>query len=151
VITFRIICDYIHYLLCLSFSIIHGRVLKGFLYIYSVRQILLWKFFFPQHVQLLEMRIVQGPMFWFFTQTPNFCETFIVALVFEKNANFFFVGNWQKSQKIVIITSTPELRPLGPTFVFLSSGRIQSSTTRIIWQKRWQSSVVNCNIFRHVI
>jgi hypothetical protein len=28
-------------------------------------------------------------------------------LVFEKNANFFFAENWQKSQKIVIITSTP--------------------------------------------
>jgi hypothetical protein len=29
-------------------------------------------------------------------------------LVFEKNA-LFFAENWQKSQKIVIITSTPEL------------------------------------------
>jgi hypothetical protein len=32
----------------------------------------------------------------------------IIALVFEKNANFF-VENCQKSQKIVIITSTPGL------------------------------------------
>jgi hypothetical protein len=32
----------------------------------------------------------------------------IITLVFEKNANFF-AENWQKSQKIVIITSTPEL------------------------------------------
>jgi hypothetical protein len=30
----------------------------------------------------------------------------IVTLVFEKNANCF-AENWQKSQKIVIITSTP--------------------------------------------
>jgi hypothetical protein len=29
-----------------------------------------------------------------------------MTLVFEKNANFF-AENWQKSQKIVIITSTP--------------------------------------------
>jgi hypothetical protein len=30
----------------------------------------------------------------------------IITLVFEKSANFF-AENWQKSQKIVIITSTP--------------------------------------------
>jgi hypothetical protein len=30
----------------------------------------------------------------------------IVFLVFEKNANFF-AENWQQSQKIVIMTSTP--------------------------------------------
>jgi hypothetical protein len=33
----------------------------------------------------------------------------IITLVFEKNANFF-AENWQKSQKIVIITSTPGSR-----------------------------------------
>jgi hypothetical protein len=41
--------------------------------------------------------------------TPNkakLCQIFIITLVFEKNANFF-AENWQKSQKIVIITSTP--------------------------------------------
>jgi hypothetical protein len=32
----------------------------------------------------------------------------IITLVFEKNANFF-AENCQKSQKIVIITSTPGL------------------------------------------
>jgi hypothetical protein len=31
----------------------------------------------------------------------------IITLVFEKNANFF-AENWQKSQKIGIITSTPD-------------------------------------------
>jgi hypothetical protein len=30
----------------------------------------------------------------------------IITLVFEKNAKFF-AENWQKSQKIVIVTSTP--------------------------------------------
>jgi hypothetical protein len=33
-------------------------------------------------------------------------QNFIITLVFEKNANFF-AENCQKSQKIVIITSTP--------------------------------------------
>jgi hypothetical protein len=35
-----------------------------------------------------------------------FAKIVIITLVFEKNANFF-AKNWQKSQKIVIITSTP--------------------------------------------
>jgi hypothetical protein len=34
-------------------------------------------------------------------------KNWIITLVFDKNANFF-AKNWQKSQKIVIITSTPE-------------------------------------------
>jgi hypothetical protein len=36
------------------------------------------------------------------------CKILIITLVFEKTANFF-AENWQKSQKIVIITSTPGL------------------------------------------
>jgi hypothetical protein len=45
----------------------------------------------------------------FFSQTTaTFCRNLIITLVFEKNAKFF-AENWQKSQKIVIITSTPEL------------------------------------------
>jgi hypothetical protein len=36
-------------------------------------------------------------------------------LDFEKNANFF-AKNWKKSQKIVIITSTPEPRVQKLTF-----------------------------------
>jgi hypothetical protein len=44
----------------------------------------------------------------FFDQTKaKLCKNWIKALVFEKNANFL-AENWQKSQKIVIITSTPE-------------------------------------------
>jgi hypothetical protein len=34
------------------------------------------------------------------------CKNWIITLFFEKTANFF-TENWQKSQKIVIITSTP--------------------------------------------
>jgi hypothetical protein len=36
-----------------------------------------------------------------------FAKIVIITLVFEKNANFF-AENWQKSPKIVIITSTPD-------------------------------------------
>jgi hypothetical protein len=44
----------------------------------------------------------------FYAQTTaSFCKNLIITLVFEKNANFF-AENCQKSQRIVIITSTPE-------------------------------------------
>jgi hypothetical protein len=42
--------------------------------------------------------------------TVSFCKNVIITLVFEKNANFF-AENWQKLQKIVIITSTHEEDP----------------------------------------
>jgi hypothetical protein len=43
----------------------------------------------------------------FLTQNKaKLCKNLIITLVFEKNVNFF-AENWQKSQKIVIITSTP--------------------------------------------
>jgi hypothetical protein len=43
----------------------------------------------------------------FLTQNKaKLCKNLIITLVFEKNANFF-AENWQKSPKIVIITSTP--------------------------------------------
>jgi hypothetical protein len=45
----------------------------------------------------------------FFAQTnASFCKNLIITLVFKKNANIF-AENWQKSQKIVIVTSTPGL------------------------------------------
>jgi hypothetical protein len=45
----------------------------------------------------------------FWTQNKaKLCKILIITLVFEKNANFF-AENRQKSQKIVIITSTPGL------------------------------------------
>jgi hypothetical protein len=44
----------------------------------------------------------------FFVQTTaSFSKNLIITLVFEKNAHFF-AENWQKSQKIVIITSSPD-------------------------------------------
>jgi hypothetical protein len=63
----------------------------------------------------------QGPMLWsfkyfrwkirqktaFLTQNKaKLCKNLIKTLVFEKSANFF-AENCQKSQKILIITSTP--------------------------------------------
>jgi hypothetical protein len=42
----------------------------------------------------------------FLTQNKaKLCKILIVTLVFEKSANFF-AENWEKLQKIVIITST---------------------------------------------
>jgi hypothetical protein len=44
----------------------------------------------------------------FLTQNKSkLCKILIITLVFEKNADFF-AENCQKSQKIVIITSTPD-------------------------------------------
>jgi hypothetical protein len=44
----------------------------------------------------------------FFAQNKaKLCKNWILTLVFEKNA-IFFAENCQKSQKIVIITSTPD-------------------------------------------
>jgi hypothetical protein len=42
----------------------------------------------------------------FYSNKAKLCKSLIIALVFEKNAKFF-AENCQKSQKIVIITSTP--------------------------------------------
>jgi hypothetical protein len=47
----------------------------------------------------------------FLTQNKaKLCKILIITLVFEKNANFF-AENWEKSPKIVIITSTPGANP----------------------------------------
>jgi hypothetical protein len=46
----------------------------------------------------------------FFTRNKaKLCKNMIITLAFEKNANYF-AENWQKSQKIVIITSVPGLQ-----------------------------------------
>jgi hypothetical protein len=42
----------------------------------------------------------------FYSKQSQILKKMIITLVFEKNANFFD-ENWQKSKKIVIITSTP--------------------------------------------
>jgi hypothetical protein len=63
-----------------------------------------WQFFIAHPVTL-------GPNFGkklaFLTQNKaKLCKILIITLVFEKNANFF-AKNCHKSQKIMIITSTP--------------------------------------------
>jgi hypothetical protein len=46
----------------------------------------------------------------FLTQNEaELCKILLITLVYEKSAKFF-AENWQKSQKIVIITSTPDCR-----------------------------------------
>jgi hypothetical protein len=66
------------------------------------------------------------------------CKILIITFVFEKNANFF-AKNWQKSLKIVIITSTPgPILAVRPTKVYLhnpANGRCR--TTR---HKKWDQS-----------
>jgi hypothetical protein len=53
----------------------------------------------------------------FFAQTTaSLCKNVIIILVFEKKATIFLAVNWQKSQKIVIITSTPGRGQGGKTF-----------------------------------
>jgi hypothetical protein len=44
-----------------------------------------------------------------YLHTASFSKNLIIALVFEKNAANFFAENCRKSQKIVIIASTPAL------------------------------------------
>jgi hypothetical protein len=71
----------------------------------------------------------------FLTQNKaKLCKILIITLVLEKNANFF-AENRRKSQKIVIITSTPDganFRPLGHCVlwaVFFSSTQNDNAMT----------------------
>jgi hypothetical protein len=51
-------------------------------------------------------RKIQQKIGDFVSKQSQILKKLIIALVFEKNANLF-AENWRKSQKIVIITSTP--------------------------------------------
>jgi hypothetical protein len=63
----------------------------------------------------------------FLTQNKaKLCKIMIITLVFEKNANFF-ADNCRKSQKIVIIPSTPGANTT--TFEL-------TATTPALWQSR---------------
>jgi hypothetical protein len=69
-----------------------------------------------------------SPIFWqklaFLTRKKaKLCKILIITLVFEKNA-IFSAENCQKSQKIVIITSTPGEEKLTPPILF---SRLQKS------------------------
>jgi hypothetical protein len=75
----------------------------------------------------------------FFAQTTaSFCKNMIVTLLVEKNANFF-AENWQKSQKIVIITSTPGRTTQNLRFVKIS---LSHHSNHFPW-KPFESSVGN--------
>jgi hypothetical protein len=56
-----------------------------------------------------------------------FLQKMIITLVFEKNA--IFAENWQKSQKIVIITSTPGIN------IFEVCRYIPSIRIKMLWPK----------------
>jgi hypothetical protein len=61
--------------------------------------VMIFKIFSPKHLAKI--------LAFFAHIAATFCKNLIITLVFEKNANFF-AENWQKSQKIVIITSAPD-------------------------------------------
>jgi hypothetical protein len=55
-------------------------------------------------------RKILRKMAFFAQNKAKLCKNLIITLVYEKNA-IFFAEKWQKSQKIVIITSTPGANP----------------------------------------
>jgi hypothetical protein len=66
-------------------------------------------------------------MAFFAVTTPSFCKKFIITLVSEKNANHF-AENWQKSQKIVIITSAPWFLPIEQFFLPACFSKLREET-----------------------
>jgi hypothetical protein len=75
-------------------------------------------------------------------------ENFIIALVFEKNTDFF-TENWRKSQKIVIITSTPgrngeQFYWIEPTPADLRAAFGRRSGSRRLQRFRGQVRVAGC-------
>jgi hypothetical protein len=69
---------------------------------------------------------VGGKKAFFAQNTASFCKILIITLVCEKNANFF-AENWQKSPKIVILTSTVYIHTL--YLVALRSSTIRETHT----------------------
>jgi hypothetical protein len=64
-------------------------------------------------------------------------QNWFITLVFEKNANFF-AENWQKSQKIVIVTSTlDEFSPNGRLFSFGSYVLLFINEPCINFDNKW--------------
>jgi hypothetical protein len=58
-------------------------------------------------------------------------KNLIITLVFEKNANIF-AENWQKSQKIVIITSAPGMYVPNPCGAPCPAGRgVQRESVKV--------------------
>jgi hypothetical protein len=57
-------------------------------------------------LKIFSPKILEKKMAFLSQNKAKFVKNFIITLVYEKNANFF-AENCLKSQKIVIITSTP--------------------------------------------
>jgi hypothetical protein len=57
-------------------------------------------------LKIFSLKIFSKKLAFFAQNKTKLCKNWIITLDFEKNANFL-AENWQKSQKIVIITSTP--------------------------------------------
>jgi hypothetical protein len=77
----------------------------------------------------------------FLTQNKaKLCKILIITLVFEKNANFFG-ENCRKSQKIVIITSTPGFGKQGCQMVYF-----HTKTTNFgrRWMELWEFFITIC-------
>jgi hypothetical protein len=93
----------------------------------------------------------QGPMLWFFKYfcrkilrknwrfwlktKLNFWKKLIITLVFKKNANFL-AENWEKWQKIVIITSTTDwanFRLLGNCLLWAAFWNSQSRGYQMVY------------------
>jgi hypothetical protein len=75
----------------------------------------------------------------FLTQNKaKFWKKLIITFVFEKNANFF-AENWEKSQKIVIITSTPEVTIIGLKIFVITN----------VFALKIFGSTLNDYLFRH--
>jgi hypothetical protein len=80
------------------------------IYFYFIRIVFLYIWVWPgTDVMIFQIFLPKNSAKKIAFLTPNkakLCKILIITLVFEKNANFF-AENWGKSQKIVIITSTP--------------------------------------------
>jgi hypothetical protein len=71
----------------------------------------------------------------FFAQsTASFCKYLIITLGFEKNAHFFPSENWQKSPKIVIVTSTPFCDQVPPTLLEKASPEERDKIQKIAFE-----------------
>jgi hypothetical protein len=79
---------------------------------------------------------------FFAKTTACFCKNLIITLVFEKNANFF-VENWQKLQKIVIITSTPDLNFRRFSPILAKNGVFTKANVTVPFLNKLYSSIFN--------
>jgi hypothetical protein len=103
----------------------------------------------------------QGPILWFFKyfrrklafltlNKAKLCKILIITSVFEKYAKFF-AENWQKSRKIVIITSTPGHTVRWPQSDRIIIRRLRNrsgtwSQSRDFWIYNINASVVGCRL-----